>query len=156
MKKLFLLPLFGMMLFCSCNNDEQQITQTAQGYLDAMANYRIKDAEPFATDETRNITLHSIEKFIIPNLDPSVIANATPATVKIDSIQKPCDTNATVYFTKTMPSAVESGTINLVKRNKKWQVDLVIELPSFLRMKADPQPTENIDSTKEASNISTK
>ena len=61
---------FGMMaltfalLAVSCKSDEQMIEKNALAYLDAMGNYRISEAENFATTETINHTLHFIENTI--------------------------------------------------------------------------------------------
>ena len=71
----------------ACKSDERMIEKNAMGYLMAMGNYRIAEAENYATTETINHTLHFIENTIMPNLDSSYIVQNTPATIEIKEIR---------------------------------------------------------------------
>ena len=126
--------LMTAILLSACNSDERQIKQAAQGYLDAMANYRIEEAEPYVTEETRDITLLFVEKAIMPNLAPNVIPENTPATIDITSVDITTDTTASVAYTKTTPKDTTHETINLLKRNNEWRVHYVVEIPPIFQL----------------------
>lgn len=126
--------LMTAILLSACNSDERQIKQAAQGYLDAMANYRIEEAEPYVTEETRDITLLFVEKAIMPNLAPNVIPDNTPATINITSVDITTDTTATVAYTKTTPQETSEETVGLLKRNNEWRVHYVVEIPPIFQL----------------------
>ena len=126
--------LLTVILTVACNNDERQIRRAAQGYLDAMANYRIEEAEPYATEETRNITLRFVQEAIMPNLAPNVIPDNTPASIEITSVDITTDSTATVVYTKTTPHETTNETIDLLKRNNEWRIHLVVDIPPILSL----------------------
>lgn len=139
---------FGMMaltfalLAVSCKSDEQMIEKNALAYLDAMGNYRISEAENFATTETINHTLHFIENTIMPNLDSSFIKLNTPATIEINQITIIDDSTAEVAYTKTTPIQKQEGKLDMVKENQEWKAKVIIAIPQFMNVNA------TIDSTK--------
>lgn len=122
------------MLMTSCKSDEQMIEQNAMGYLEAMGNYRIADAEQYATTETINHTLHFIENTIMPNLDSSYLLKNTPATIEINDIQIIDDTTAEVRYTKTTPIQVQEGKLAMVKENQEWKAQVIINIPKFMNV----------------------
>ena len=85
-----------LLLLMSCKSEKSLVEQSAMGYLTAMGNYKISEAEPYATEETIENTLHAIEKYIMPNLDPNVIKQNTPATIEITDVTIVDDTTAEV------------------------------------------------------------
>ena len=87
-KTLFLTAAIAAILFSACNSNENQIRKIAFGYLDAMGNYRISDAYPYATRETQENTLKFVEEAIMPNTDTNYIKSETPATITITNITK--------------------------------------------------------------------
>jgi len=115
------------------------IEQSAMGYLTAMGNYKISEAEPYATEETIENTLHAIEKYIMPNLDPNVIKQNTPATIEITDINIVNDTIAEVVYKKTTPIQVQEGKLDMVKRGDEWKAQVSIQIPEMLKIeyKAD-------------------
>ena len=135
--RLFLPLLLGALLLASCQNDELAVRQCAQSYLDAVGNFRIEEAEPYATDETIATYLHYVEEVIMPNLMPEVIASSTPATSVIDDIAFTSYTTATVRFTKTSPKDTQTATLDLVKRNNQWKVHFIPEIPAILTPRRD-------------------
>lgn len=104
------------------------------GYLNAMGNYRISEAEPYATEETIENTLRAIEKYIMPNLDSNVIQQNTPATIEITDIQIVNDTTAEVSYKKTTPMQVQEGKLDMVKRGDDWKAQVSIEIPAALKL----------------------
>ena len=125
-------------VLAGCSNDDKQIRTAAQGYLDAMGNYRPADARPYATEETCNVTLAFFEK-MMQYTDPSVYANNIPATITLGDITIEEDTLATVAFHKHTPSKEQDGEIELVRREGRWQVHQVIQIPNLLN--AGDKPT---------------
>ena len=108
-------------LLAGCSNDDKQIRAAAQGYLDAMGNYRPADARPYATEETCNVTLAFFE-MLMQHTDPSVYANNIPATITLGDITIAEDTLATVAFHKHTPSKEQDGEVTLVCRDGQWRV----------------------------------
>ena len=126
--------LLTIIIASACNNDERQIKRAAQGYLYAMANYRIEDAEPYTTEETRNITLRFVQEAIMPNLAPNVITDNTPASIEINSVDITTDSTAIVSYTKTTPHETTNETVDLLKRNNEWRIHLVVDIPPILTL----------------------
>ena len=126
-------------LLSCCKSEKSLIEQSAMGYLTAMGNYKISEAEPYATEETIENTLHAIEKYIMPNLDPNVIKQNTPATIEITDITIVTDTIAEVVYKKTTPIQVQEGKLDMVKRGDEWKAQVSIQIPEMLKIeyKAD-------------------
>lgn len=131
MKKEIIGLFCGLLLLASCNSDTKQIQQSAQGYLEALGNYRPADARPYATEQTCNITLNFFEK-LVAHTDTAVYANNMPATITLGNITMD-DTSAQVAYHKSTPSTQQDGTVNLVKRDGKWLVDQVIQVPGLMQ-----------------------
>lgn len=130
MKKRTLTLLCGILLMASCGSDTKQIQQSAQGYLEALGNYRPTDARPYATEQTCDITLNFYEK-LLTHTDSAVYANNMPATITLGDITL-ADTTADVSYHKSTPSTQQDGTVHLVKRDGKWLVDQVIQVPGIM------------------------
>jgi len=144
MKRTIALGILGLaLLFSGCNSEEKMVKKTAFGYLDAMGNYRISEAEQFASKETVETTLKVIEQVIMPNMDSSYIKRNTPATIEITEVNIENDTTAVVNYKKTTPIQIQSGELNLVKRDNKWQAVVSITLPSALKIPSDSASVEN-------------
>lgn len=126
----FAIVAFSLLAGCR-NNEEPLVRKCAQAYLNAVGNYQIEAAEPYATEETINTYLKFVEEEIMPNLAPGIIAEATPATITINEITFTSDTTAIASFTKTSPKDIQSATIDLLKRGKQWKVHFVPEIPSI-------------------------
>ena len=136
----FILCVFAMSsLFMGCRSEKSLIEQSAMGYLTAMGNYKISEAEPYATKETVENTLHAIEKYIMPNLDPNVIKQNTPATIEITDVKIVDDTTAEVSYKKTTPVQVQEGKLDMVKQDKEWKAQVSIQIPEMMKIeyKAD-------------------
>lgn len=94
-------------------------------YLDAMANYRIDDAIPYCTKETQESTIET-GRSLMAAVDPEYIKSDTPAIITIGDIEITSDTTAIAHFHKSTPIKQHNGQVNLLKRNGKWQVHIVI------------------------------
>lgn len=105
------------------------------GYLTAMGNYQIKEAEAYASEETIEKTLHVIEEVIMPNLDPNYVKQNTPATIEIKEVNQLSDTTAEVKYVKTTPIQVQEGSLDMVKRNQEWKALVIMQLPDAMKIK---------------------
>lgn len=133
MKK-HLLALFSICLILSaCSNDERQIRNAAQGYLEATGNYNIEDAYPFATKKTRETTLPYITETLMNMVDSNYIKSNVPATIALDSLLILDDT-AWVVYTKTTPLRSLRNNICLIKEEGKWLVDVPLFIPTTFKM----------------------
>ena len=129
MKQITIL-LTAVLLFTACTNDEEQIVHSAQGYLDAMGNYRPTEARQYATPQTCDVTLAFFER-VLEFTDSSVYANNIPAEITLGDIVITDDTSATVDFHKSTPSTQQDGTIHLSKRDGTWLVNEVLNVPQL-------------------------
>lgn len=136
MKKNILSLSICLAFFClqGCKSEQSLIEESAMGYLTAMGNYRIKEAEAFASEETIENTLHAIEKYIMPNLDSTFMLKNTPATIEIKDVTQIDDTLAEVSYVKTTPIQVQEGKLDMVKRNNSWKAQVKIVIPEALKL----------------------
>lgn len=119
--------------YANQRSNERKIKKVAYNYLDAMGNYRIKEAYPYATKETQTSTLQVIERDILPKTDPNYLKKETPAKITITSARMTSDTTATVLFHKSTPSSEKNNTVDLVKRNGTWYVHVMMQTPGYLK-----------------------
>ena len=126
MKKEFVVLTLLSVFFISCNQEEKRIEQVAQAYLDALANYRVEDAKPYATEETCNTTLLIAEQ-LVTMVDTAYIISDTPATIDIQEVAIENDSMAVVKYVKNTPIKHNMlGSLHLVKRGHKWEAhDLI-------------------------------
>lgn len=129
---------------CSCSNPKKMIKKTAYAYLDAMANYRVDDAEPYCTYETQITTLVTARK-MVEAVDPSYIESDTPAKISIKKITVTSDTTATVTYHKKTPIKDMNGELEMLLRNGKWEANVVLysQLEKIKHPEAsDPEPDQ--------------
>lgn len=131
MKRFILIPslLCAGLLMAACNSDEEKIKESAQGYLNALGNYRPAEARPYASVETCEKTLAFYEA-LMNYTDSSVFKNNIPATITLGEISYSNDTSATVAFHKSTPITEQDGTLHMVKRGRKWLAHEVIGFPT--------------------------
>lgn len=138
-KLFFLLCFIGAGLSYACQSEQNAVEKAAYGYLDAMGNYRIKDAEKYASPTTVENTLHNIEQYIMPKIDTTYVASNTPATIEITGVTITTDSTATVQYTKTTPIQVQNGELELVKIGGKWLAEVSIQIPAVFKETQDIQ-----------------
>lgn len=112
----------------SCTNPTKEIEAAAQGYLDAMGNYRIDDAAPYASRETREKTIPTFN-FIMAHTDTAYVNSNRPATITIGSTRMLSDTTARVYYHKSTPIKEVDDSVNVILEEGQWLVDFVAVLP---------------------------
>ena len=128
----YLITLCALALLAGCSNPTDEIRRAAQGYLDAMGNYRPHEARAYSTDETCNVTLDFFE-YMLQYTDSSVYADNIPATITLGEITVE-DTLAIVAFHKHTPSTEQDGQVHLVCRDGVWKVHEVLQIPSLLNL----------------------
>ncbi len=113
------------------SKEEQALRIDAQGYLDAMANYRFDDAIPYASQETCESTIPLFHA-ILASTDSSFLKDYTPATIQIDSVHL-YDSTATVFFTKSMPLGTRRQELDMICRAGTWQAHVITQTPEALK-----------------------
>ena len=131
MKRFIFIPslLCAGLLMAACSSDEEKIKESAQGYLNALGNYRPAEARPYASVETCEKALAFYEA-LMKYTDSSVFKNNIPATIALGEISYSDDTSATVAFHKSTPITEQDGTLHMVKRDRKWLAHEVIGFPT--------------------------
>lgn len=151
MKKILFLVISVMVLASCGSNPQKEIEKNAYGYLDAMGNYRIDDARPYASTPTCERTLDVLQKYILPKTDTNYIISNTPATIDILGVELLSDTTAVVSYSKTTPLQVQSGKLDMVKENGRWCAEVIIALPPIMTMdstQVQNQISARLDSLK--------
>lgn len=140
MKKSILALATAAMLATSCQDAaRQQIEAAAQGYLDAMGNYLIEDAAPYATRQTRERTIPTLCT-MMAHADTAYINSNRPAEISIRSSRMLNDTSAVVYYHKSTPIKEVDDSVKVLLEEGKWLVD--VQLAPL------PIPNLSMDSTR--------
>lgn len=131
-----LLSALATLLTTACVN-EKAISTTAQGYLDAMANFKPNEAIPYASQATVDGYIKYVNTVLMPQLDTNKVLQQAisvdiPATITIDNIDVTSDTTATVAYTKQTPSRTAHESIALIKEDGKWKVEVLLAAPTML------------------------
>lgn len=121
--------MIATLLLLSCASDNEAVRQVAYNYSYAVANYNIDEAESYATEETRTITL-AMARNLIKAVGNDYITSDTPATIKILSVNIENDTVAWAVYHKTTPIKDFSDTLWLRKRDGEWQAHVIIPVVS--------------------------
>lgn len=126
MKGKFGILILLSLVFVSCNQEKREIKHVAQAYLDALANYKVEEAKPYATSETCNTTL-LVAAQLVTMVDTAYIISDTPATIDIQEVVIENDSMAVVKYVKNTPIKHDmQGSLHLVKRDQKWEAhDLI-------------------------------
>lgn len=142
MKKIIILCI-GTILTIACSNPQKaEIEQAAQGYLDAMGNYRIDDAAPYATRHTRENAIPTLNK-IMARSDTAYINSNRPAVITIHKTRMLSDTSARVYYHKSTPIKEVDDSVTVLLEENRWLVDVRLAPIPFLDMTTDslrPRP----------------
>lgn len=128
MKKSILLCAVCMLLLTACgNNEKREIERTATAYLQAMGDYKIADAAPYATEETQERTLKVIIEAIMPYVDTNYINSNRPSKITIKSVDIVNDTEAVVLFHKSTPITEVDGDLQMRKRDDGWRAHVLLQ-----------------------------
>lgn len=124
MKNYFFAAFVACMALTSCtSSQEKAIESAAQGYLDAMGNYQIDDAFPYATKITRETTLGFYTR-LMENADTAYINSNRPAIITINKTKIISDTTARVYYHKHTPIKDVDDSIMVRLEDGQWLVDV--------------------------------
>lgn len=126
--QLILIAALSALAAC-CGSEKKLVEQSADKYLNAMANYNFTEAGKYATPQTQEVTLNYIEKNIMPYLDSSFMEKNTPAKIRIRKITMTSDSTATVFYHKTTPINRANDSLHLVKIDNVWQASQIIVRP---------------------------
>lgn len=146
MKKI-LFSILGILLLSSCS-EQKTIEKAAYDYLDAMGNYRIEDAKPYASRQTCEKTLDVLQKSLMPKVDTNYIKSNTPATIEILGVEVLSDTTAVVNYKKTTPITVQNdGRLDMIKEDGRWCAEVIINIAPELKQDT-LRPSRKLDSLK--------
>lgn len=124
MKRTFLVAWVPFLFLTACSNqDTSQIERSAQGYLDAMGNYLIDDAAPYATRQTREKTIPTFNR-IMAICDTNYINSNRPATITLHGTKMLTDTSALVYYHKSTPIMEDDDSLLVIFEGGQWLVEV--------------------------------
>ena len=127
MKKTILFSVLCVLLLTACGNDDKrEIKRIATSYLQAMGDYHIADAAPFATKETQEQTLKVVIESVMPYVDTNYINSNRPSKITIKSIDIVNDTEAIVLFHKSTPITEVDGNLQMRKREDGWRAHVLL------------------------------
>ncbi|MCR5445063.1 MAG: hypothetical protein K6E96_05220 [Bacteroidales bacterium] len=148
-KGVLLFCLVGTVLLTACQGKEKsRIETTAYRYSEAMANYRIDDAEPYATAETQATTLKAARQ-MTERIGQEYIDSDTPATIEITSVGIVNDTEAYALYHKTTPLKNFQDTVHLRKRDGQWLVHFplrIVKRPTKQELDETLSKMQHVDS----------
>lgn len=125
-----------VMLSCCCQHERKMVEKAAYEYSFAMANYKVDEAAKYATSETKSTTL-AMAKGIVEKVDPAYIKSDTPATIDIIDVRMVNDTCAVATYHKITPLKDFSDTLELRKRDGKWQAHVIPKMREVPVQEAD-------------------
>lgn len=118
-----MLGLILLLATTACDNRQRQIERSAQGYLDAMGNYLVDEAYPYATRYTCEHTLPKLAE-LTERTNPEYIKSNTPATITLGRTVMLSDTSARVYYHKHTPIKELDDSVTLYLEEGRWLVDV--------------------------------
>ena len=115
----------------SGNPEERAIRHSAKGYLEAVGNYRMDEAIPYATRHTRENTI-PIFKRIMFYSDTAYMNSNKPADIKLQRVVMLSDTDAWVYYHKHTPIKDVDDSVYVCLEDGEWLVDVRLKAIPFL------------------------
>lgn len=152
--------ILASILFVACTSQEtRNINASAKGYLQAMGDYLLDEAIPYASHHTREQTIPTM-KHIMANADTTYINANRPSVITITGTKKLTDSTARVFYHKHTPIKEVDDSVTLVLEEGRWLVDVrLAPLPfgigasrdSLRRITNTPSPSEIRKNTTPAS-----
>ena len=143
-----LLWALALLLCVACASEKKDIEKAVYAYLDAMGNYKIDDARPYASIKTCETTLDVIQKNLMPKVDTNYIKSNTPATIEIQGVEVLSDTTAVVNYKKTTPITTQNdGRLDMIKEDGRWCAEVIINIAPELKQDT-LRPSLKLDSLK--------
>lgn len=116
--------ILASILFVACTSQEtRNINASAKGYLQAMGDYLLDEAIPYASHHTREQTIPTM-KHIMANADTTYINANRPSVITITGTKKLTDSTARVFYHKHTPIKEVDDSVTLVLENGQWLVDV--------------------------------
>ena len=120
---------------CS-NSEKKEIAQVALGYIDATSKFDFDAAEQYATKQTSEVTLKHL-RLLQRFIDSSALENAKQAEFEVKNVEITSDTTAIAIYHKETKTNDYTDTLNMIKEDGAWKVDLVIEIPPIMQIFTD-------------------
>ncbi len=115
----------------SRNQDERAIRRAAKGYLHAVGNYRMDEAIPYATRNTRENTIPTFKRIMFYS-DTAYMNSNKPAKIKLQRVAMLSDTDAWVFYHKHTPIKDVDDSVYVCLEDGQWLVDVRLKPIPFL------------------------
>lgn len=133
------------------------IRQAAQGYLDAVGNYRFDQALPYASQITREHTIPTFNR--IMQLADTTYTNANqPAVITLGGIRMVDRHTAHIAYHKHTPITEQDDTLMVVREEGRWLAEVELGFVPFLNQPDSVAPRLPIerDSLRKVINLGRK
>lgn len=107
------------------------IRQAAQGYLDAVGNYRFADAAPYASQLTREQTLPTFGR-IMQRADTAYTNANQPATITLGGISMVDRHTARIAYHKHTPITEQDDSLTVVREEGRWLAEVELGFVPYL------------------------
>ena len=111
--------------------EERAIRHAAKGYLEAVGNYRMDDAIPYATRHTRENTIPTFKRIMFFS-DTAYMNSNKPAVFKLQRVVMLSDTDAWVFYHKHTPIKDVDDSVYVCLEDGEWLVDVRLKPIPFL------------------------
>lgn len=138
-KLLYIAAAVCMVAAASCSRHNSEMEQAAKGYLQAMGDYKLDEAIPYATRQTRENTIPTLKK-VMARADTNYIKQNTPSVITIKGARMLSDTSAYVYYHKHTPIKDVDDSVTVLLEEGKWLVDVKMRPVPFLNIPDTLEP----------------
>lgn len=119
---------------CACTNTAERdaaIRQAAQGYLDAVGNYRFDQAMPYASQITREHTIPTFNR-IMQRADTAYTNANQPAVITLGGINMVDRHTARIAYHKHTPITEQDDSLTVVREEGRWLAEVRLGFVPFL------------------------
>ena len=112
--------LFSVVILVGCNSEKRNVEKAAQGYLDAVTNFKTDEARKYAAPDFEQY-IEMMEIFV-SWAHKDTIAALIPNKVTINNVEIYADTAAIVSFHSSNPRQETDAQIKMIKIDGEWKV----------------------------------
>lgn len=119
------MALLAAVLLAACGNNgtKHEIKTAAYCYLDAMGNYRVEEATPFASRYTRENSIPMLT-LLVSRCDTAYIRSNTPAEITVKGVRMISDTSAYAYYHKHTPITEQEDSLLMILEGGQWLAEV--------------------------------
>ncbi len=133
MKRILFICIAAVVCFGCIDRQKEKalVTEAAQGYLEAVGNYRFDEAVPYSSRQTVENTLDVFNR-LMKFTDTAYVRSNTPAEITITDVKVLTSTTALVYYHKHSPITELDDSVSVIKEEGRWLVDDYVQEPPVL------------------------